>query len=76
MNLSIFIHSFPRFYWFFYLSAFILEIDKKSYIQTLDLQGFEIHSELKRKVVKFYESTKRCAADSGSTAVRGYEVGA
>jgi hypothetical protein len=25
--------------------------------------------------VKGYESIKRCAADSGSTTVRGYEVG-
>jgi hypothetical protein len=37
-------------------------------------KGSELILGMKGKVVKDYESIKRCAADSGSAAVRGYEV--
>ena len=49
--------------------------NKKSYIQIIDSKGFRTHSRNERKIVKGYESIKRYAADSGSVAVRGDEVG-
>jgi hypothetical protein len=38
-------------------------------------KGSELIIGMEGKVVKGYESIKRCAVDSGSAAVRRYEMG-
>ena len=57
------------------LLLLIFEIWWKSYIQIVDSKEFGTHSKWEGTVANQYESSKRCAADSGSATVRGYEVG-
>ena len=48
---------------------------KNRTFKSLIHKGSELILGLEGKVVKGYESIKRCAADSGSAAVGGNEVG-
>ena len=51
------------------------KVIKNRTFKSLIHKGSELILGMEGKVVKGYESIKRCAADSGSAAVRGDEVG-
>ena len=54
---------------------YLRKIIKNRTFKSLIRKGSELILGMEGKVVKGYESIKRCAADSGSAAVSGDEVG-
>jgi hypothetical protein len=56
-------------------TLYLRKVIKNRTFKSLFHRGSELNLGMEGKVVKGYESIKRCAADSGAAAVRGNEVG-